>query len=139
MKPMLPLFDLLGPLLETLLKKCINLLTGCYTNLCFLSREECIFFFHDWRLIRGREKGDRLLFLKRRGLLLLLDSSYRKSSLSPFFIFSFSVVVAPSEFLPYPGYSSDLCKNWRQTSDILPAGSESGSPPYEHPVLHPFS
>ena len=34
-----------------------------------------------------RKKRDRLLFLEERGLSLPEDSLYRKSSLSPFFLF----------------------------------------------------
>jgi hypothetical protein len=33
---------------------------------------------------RRAEKGDKLLFLQRRGLTMLVESSSRKSSLSPF-------------------------------------------------------
>jgi hypothetical protein len=40
------------------------------------------------------KNGDRLLFLGERGLYLPADSSYRKSSLSPFFT---SVAISKKE------------------------------------------
>jgi hypothetical protein len=46
-------------------------------------KELCPFFYENGGSENRQENGDRLLFMQERGLFLLVDSSHRKSSLSP--------------------------------------------------------